>query len=347
MKDITGILVLIESEDYKNAVEMDKEDYINDGVMMILIAVQVIFEEQQHHNFAMNICFGLAQCDDDNQEMWENLKNQKIGVIDAIHKDLEENGIHIEKGQIPLFYLSSKEQPGTQQISQQQSFLDMMNFFESKRENDPQEIIYYHRPNYGDLDEQIDSLYQRLSIMGGEHKRFSFIDKFGDRAEQIAEGMTKKIKEKGEQNKYFKLISDADKKIQKMKENLAVKVSQGENLKLIYSEEQRDNLTFWERIFAKTKEYSGKIKISHIESHNYTILAGGEGYRYCKLQRPVQLSDEGRSYIKIYGQHKDFKSYKTYLENSKRTLRELIKYKEKLVRESEEENMQVVIEKRE
>ena len=330
MRNLTGILVLIESADYKNAIEMDKQDYINDGVMMILIAVQVIFEEQQHQNFAMNVCFGLAQCDHDNHEMWKNLENQKIGVIDAIHQDLEENGIHIEKGQIPLFYLSSKEVPGSQEISQKKSFLDMMNFFESTRENDEKEIIFYPRADWGDREDQIDSLVQRLSIMGGTGKRFSFVDNLGKHTDTLK----KKILEKSGKNPYFKLIMDAEEKIQKMKENLALKVSQGENLKLIFSEEQDSDLGFWDRMFDKKIDYSGKIKISHIEIQEYKILSGGEGSKSCVFQKPLEIEKNAKAYLKIYGQHKDFKSYQIHLQNSKKTLRQLIKYREKLVEES-------------
>ena len=140
LKDITGVLVLIDSEEYVNSVEMRREDFITDGVMMILIAIQVIFEEQSKEDFAMNLAFGLAKCDPGKEKIWGKLQKDSIGVSEAIYDDLLENGIKVPSKNLPLFYLSSREVVGKKMV-QKEEFRNLMEFFESKAIKGPKSFL--------------------------------------------------------------------------------------------------------------------------------------------------------------------------------------------------------------
>ena len=332
LQDITGVLVLIDNEDFTKSVELSKEDFINDGVIMILIAIQVIFEEQLKEDFAMNLAFGLSRCDPQNEHIWGVLKKDKKEVLEAIYNQLLENGIQVPSKDMPLFYLSSRETIGTE-MSQRHDFEHMMEFFESRMEDDARRIVI---PEFAG-DEIIGRTESQL--LG---RRSTLLKK--DANENLnnilktmkGEEVSKDESEESEENVDGE-IRKITNKINIMQQKIEEYNDSGHELRILFKYTQKEPLGFLEKIFSKTLNYEGFVNIEKIDNNGYEILEGGVNSTYCKVKKPLVVTPDDDFEITAYGYFKNFKTFKIAQEERKNTIQSILKYKEFLVTKKEQE----------
>ena len=321
LQDITGVLVLIDSEDYKNAVEMSREDYINDGVMMILIAIQVIFEEQSKEDFAMNLAFGLARCDPQTEEVWGKLQQDKVGVLEAIYNDLLENGIQVPNKNLPLFYLSSRETLGKGMV-QRDEFRKMVNFFESRMDDGGQEIkmplVVEKSPRVSlrEINEEVESNLVN-ALYDTKRRR-------GDEVSITEEDLEKVEEAEDELEKVGRKIRDIQAKIEEYDR-------EGDELRILFRYFQKESLGFFKKVFMKKEKYKGTVNIEKVENKGFTVLEGGEGSDFCMVLRPESVASDEECEITGFGYLRNFRTFNIIQEERKTTIRDLLRYKEYLL----------------
>jgi hypothetical protein len=335
LRNVTGVLVLIDSEDYKNAVEVGKEDYINDGVMMILIAIQVIFQEHSDKDFAMNLAFGLARCDPGKEEVWKKLQENKIGVLKAIYDDLKENGIQVPSQNLPLFYLSSQDFYG-QPIVQRDEFQKMLNFFESTREDGGRQIFMESReqePEVIETTEQVIGGLSKIDENARETIGNNLVGMLNEvRSIEEDEMCETDGEDEDELNKKKTEIQRVVGLIQDLQTQIELDESKEDHMKIIFKYREFKPLGFFEKLLFKKHSYNGEVVIEKIENKGFEIVEGGEGEDSIVIQRPLDASEDNQSVITGYGYLKNFPTFKIIQEERKETIRELLKYKDLLER---------------
>lgn len=329
LTNVTGVLVLIDSEDYKNAVEVGKEDYINDGVMMILIAIQVIFEEQSDRDFAMNLAFGLARCDPNNEHVWKKLQSGKIGVLEAIYNDLKENGIRVPSKNLPLFYLSSQDFIG-QPIVQRDEFQKLLNFFESRREDAGQEILMERREQEPEIIVTTETVIGGMSRINADTRKTMNQNLVGvlNEVRSIEDDFSETEHEDMDNPRKQKEIEKIGKMIQTLQSKVSESEARKDDLVILFKFREFKQLGFFEKIFNKNRKYDGEVIVEKIENKGFEIVEGGEGENVVVMKRPLDATPNNQYSVTGYGYYKNLNTYKVLQEERKETIRQLLKYKE-------------------